>query len=407
MDLQTNPINEILCASFNQDHTCFVCGTENGFRLYQTDPFKLTHRRDFGTGGSLGVVAMLYRSNIVAFVGGGSHPRYHPHKVIFWDDRKAIIFAELNFSSVVKAVRLRGRPMLDMVVVVTEHEVFVHSGKLLRLDSIKTTPNPKGLCCLSVGSERVVLVCPGMQQGSVVVVIYPKPSAEQKAPFVPQRTTIIPAHDSQLAAISTNYSGTMLATASDKGTVVRVYDAINGILLQELRRGADRAEIHSLAFSPSGEWLAVSSDKGTIHVFSIPGGSPSGISGGGSARSLNSKSSLQGISRMLPVRQLRDYFSSEWSFAQFRVPDHRCIAAFGSDPNSIVIVCANGSYYKARFDPNRGGDMAREDYAQFDDASVRWRQQAADDPQEPEAPKGDDAPPASDPDPDLSPARDA
>ena len=37
----------------------------------------------------------------------------------------------------------------------------------------------------------------------------------------------------------------------------------------QLRRGADRADIYSMAFSPESKWLAVSSDKGTIHVFSV------------------------------------------------------------------------------------------------------------------------------------------
>jgi len=36
-----------------------------------------------------------------------------------------------------------------------------------------------------------------------------------------------------------------------------------------VRRGADRAEIYSLAFSSTAQWLAVSSDKGTVHVFSL------------------------------------------------------------------------------------------------------------------------------------------
>lgn len=40
-------------------------------------------------------------------------------------------------------------------------------------------------------------------------------------------------------------------------------------LLMQVRRGADRAEIHSLAFSSAAQWLAVSSDKGTVHVFSL------------------------------------------------------------------------------------------------------------------------------------------
>jgi hypothetical protein len=37
----------------------------------------------------------------------------------------------------------------------------------------------------------------------------------------------------------------------------------------QVRRGADRAEIYSLAFSATAQWLAVSSDKGTVHVFNL------------------------------------------------------------------------------------------------------------------------------------------
>jgi hypothetical protein len=36
-----------------------------------------------------------------------------------------------------------------------------------------------------------------------------------------------------------------------------------------VRRGANAAEIFSLAFSSTAQWLAVSSDKGTVHVFGL------------------------------------------------------------------------------------------------------------------------------------------
>lgn len=35
------------------------------------------------------------------------------------------------------------------------------------------------------------------------------------------------------------------------------------------RRGADRAEIYSICFSPNSQLLACSSDKGTVHVFGM------------------------------------------------------------------------------------------------------------------------------------------
>merc|ERR1712107_826790 len=58
----------------------------------------------------------------------------------------------------------------------------------------------------------------------------------------------------------------------------------------------------------------------------------------------NSKSTLRRLRGVLPV-----YFSSEWSFAQFRVQDYRCIAAFGAEANTIIIVCGNGEMVREEF----------------------------------------------------------
>lgn len=365
MDLQANPANEILYINFNQDFTCFVCGTETGFRVYKTDPFQLTHRRDFEDGGGLGVITMLFRTNIVAFSGGGSRPRFQPHKVVLWDDIDSKVIATLGFRTAVKSVRLRK----DLVVAVVINKVYVYGFKTLSiLDTIETTANPKGLCCLTVAPEKAVLVCPGMQIGSVLVVYYARGFTERfTAPAQRERTTIIAAHTSAIAAMGLDYNGALLATASDKGTILRVYDAAAGNKIREFRRGADRAEIHSLTFSPHGDWLAVCSDKGTVHVFSAcrTGSGERPLLAAGSDHDVgNAKHSLSRLSSVLPA-----YFSSEWSLAQFRVPDSRCIACFGQEPHSVVIVCASGAYYKARFDPHRGGEMVREEFERFDDAS--------------------------------------
>jgi len=377
MDLQANPVNEILYVNFNQDNTCFVCGTESGFRVYSTDPFHLTFRREDGSG--LGVVCMLFRTNILAFTGGGKNPRFQPQNVVLWDDRNTRVMAELRFKTVVRSVQLRR----DLVVVATSNKVWVYSFKTLSLlHSIETSDNPKGLCCLSSG-DRVVLLCPGMQKGSVLATFYPTGFGDPAASVEKERHQIISAHESPVAAMALDASCSMIATGSEKGTIVRVYEMHgDGKPKIELRRGLDRAEIHSLAFSPTGEYLVASSDKGTVHIFAIRTG------GSNMEDAANSKSSLQRLSRVLPV-----YFSSEWSFAQFRVHDYRNIAAFSvQHPHTVIIVCANGSYYKVRFDPTTGGEMTREEYHQFDDASTSGDSRAV--PRMPSS-QGDEAPMAA------------
>jgi WD40 repeat protein len=352
LSLQKCQTNELLYVGFNQDYGFFACGTDTGFRIYNCDPFKETFQRDFNKGG-IGYVEMLFRCNILALVGGSRHPRYPPNKVMIWDDHQNRCIGELSFRSEVKAVKLRR----DRVVVVLEYKIYVYNFADLKLvDHIETTCNSKGLCALCPYSSNTVLVCPGLQRGHVRVELYDM-----------KKTTLIPAHETSLACFALNPDGTRLATASEKGTLVRIFDTATGQPLQELRRGADRAEIYSICFNNATRWLAVSSDKGTVHVFSLKGVNPSQEDQEkeqekkAGDKKKNPKSSLSFMKGLLPK-----YFSSEWSFAQYRVPDVRTIVAFGSEKNSIIVVSADGTYYKALFDPEKPGqECVQESYSKF------------------------------------------
>mmetsp|Transcript_27811 Transcript_27811/g.50581 ORF Transcript_27811/g.50581 Transcript_27811/m.50581 type:complete len:285 (+) Transcript_27811:59-913(+) len=250
-DLAERPL---LSVSFNQDYSCFACGFSDGFRIYNCDPFKETFRRvDFN--GGIGICTMLFRCNLLALVGGGRNPKFPPNIVKIWDDHQNRAIGELMFRSAVKAVLLRR----DRVVVVLEQKVYVYRFSDLKLlDQISTISNRRGLCALCPDSSSVVLACPGHKSGTVRVELYDL-----------RKSHIVPAHESDLAAIALNQQGTRLATASEKGTLVRLFDTHTGELLRELRRGTERATINCVVFSKSTEHLACSSDKGTVHIFSL------------------------------------------------------------------------------------------------------------------------------------------
>ena len=66
-----------------------------------------------------------------------------------------------------------------------------------------------------------------------------------------------------------NSDGTLLATASDKGTLIRIHNTFDATLVQEVRRGSDKAEIYSISFDQTSRFIASTSDKGTCHIFAI------------------------------------------------------------------------------------------------------------------------------------------
>lgn len=367
MDPHEAEETELLSVSWNQDYGCFAAGTSHGFRIYNCEPFKETFRRDLKSGG-FGIVEMLFRCNILALVGGGANSQYPPNKVLIWDDHQGRCIGEFAFRSDVRGVKLRR----DRIVAVLEHKIYVYNMTDLKLlHQIETLANPKGLCCLSHHSSTSVLACPGLHQGQVRV-----------EHFGLKVTKFINAHNSHISCFSLTLDGFLLATTSVKGTLVRIFNTMDGTRLQEVRRGADRAEIYSIALSPNVQWLTISSDKGTVHIFNLrvrvvgedapalPSGQGPALLHQNSATSLdalispntgaNPSSSLSFMRGVLPK-----YFSSEWSFAQFRLPEvTRYFAAFGSE-NTVMIVGMDGSFYRCSFDPVVGGQMTQQEYVRF------------------------------------------
>jgi autophagy-related protein 18 len=66
-----------------------------------------------------------------------------------------------------------------------------------------------------------------------------------------------------------NNEGTLLATASDKGTIIRVFSLPDAHKLYQFRRGSMPSRIFSMSFNITSTLLCVSSATDTIHIFKL------------------------------------------------------------------------------------------------------------------------------------------
>lgn len=80
---------------------------------------------------------------------------------------------------------------------------------------------------------------------------------------------VIDAHNSPLSCIALNNEGTLLATASEKGTIIRVFDVREGTKLYQFRRGSIPSRIYCMSFNSTSTLLCVSSATETIHIFRL------------------------------------------------------------------------------------------------------------------------------------------
>eukprot|EP00730_Choanoeca_flexa_P003394 TRINITY_DN11394_c0_g1_i1.p1 TRINITY_DN11394_c0_g1~~TRINITY_DN11394_c0_g1_i1.p1 ORF type:complete len:345 (+),score=74.20 TRINITY_DN11394_c0_g1_i1:124-1158(+) len=327
---------------FNQDSSCFIVSTSYGFRVFalQDDegPAKQQLNRRFEQGG-IGFGEMLFRCNYVGLIGGGKTPCFPTNRVIVFDDKAEKVVVELPFTSEAKAIKLRR----DRIVVVLERRVHVYTftAAPTLLYEFQTFENPKGLIALCPEDSNPILAGPGPESGQLQIINL---NQTNEAPL------IVAAHEGPLGALALNSDGSRVATASNKGTLIRVFDTNTGRKLNEVRRGTERATILCISFNADSTKLCCSSDRGTIHVFKL-------------AEEEASSSS------MLP--QALKYFNSQWSFAKFSVSASRSICTFGKEPDTVIAVTDTGFVHTGRFDADGEVKVDAYPYIDVDDLAAQ------------------------------------
>ncbi|CAB3373339.1 Hypothetical predicted protein [Cloeon dipterum] len=346
-----DPSNGVYFVNFNQDFTSLAVGSKTGYKLFTLSAVDNLVKIYENESEDICLVERLFNSSLVAVVSLSS-----PRKLKVCHFKKGTEICNYSYSNTILAIKLNRKRL----VVCLEDSLYVHNIQDMRvLHNIRDTPaNPMGLCTLCNG-ESSYLAYPGSSTiGEVQVFDALNLSAK----------IMIPAHESPLAAMAFNYTGQQLATASERGTVIRVFNVADGSRLWEFRRGVKRCvAISSLAFSPDAMFLCCSSNTETVHVFRLdqpdsPGQSQQNLpqpaeTGAGWMEYLSMAVSKS--ANLLPAR-MTDVFSQGRAFATAHLPFQGvrsvcCVVSIQKVPR-LLVASADGYLYVYEINTAEGGD---------------------------------------------------
>jgi autophagy-related protein 18 len=173
---------------------------------------------------------------------------------------------------------------------VLEEEIYLYDiSNMTLLYTIATSPNPNAICALAPSSENCYIAYPlpkprediGDKRPSHAPPLstYVAPTTGEVLIFDAvklEALNVVEAHRAPLSCIALNNDGTLLATASETGTIIRVFSLPKGTKLYQFRRGTYPSTIYSMSFNLSSTLLCVSSTTDTVHIFRL-GGPPAAL----------------------------------------------------------------------------------------------------------------------------------
>lgn len=246
---------------------------------------------------------------------------------------------ELTFHGMVVAVKMNRKRLAVML----EEIVFIYDISNMKLLKQQLTPlNPAGICAISPSSENNYLALPHHQKTAANAAAQPShvPKSVAKEAVSGdvllydlnkmEEVTVIQAHQAPLSSMAINNDGTLMATASEKGTVIRVFSIPDGKKLYQFRRGSMPARIYCMSFNATSTLLCVSSATETIHIFKL---APPGSS---NPSATNTNATKNGASNSSPPSSPLQATTRDRSSSPSPTPDHPSDATPATNPRTTT-----------------------------------------------------------------------
>ena len=379
LSLDINTTTNIYFLNFNQTYSCFCVGTDKGYQIYKCNPIKRLLQKNVPPNG-VSYIAMLNETNIVAYIKKDHNKdKKEEKKVIIYNESEDIIVGILEFKDIIRQVLLN----TASITITLDDHAYVYSLLKLNLQhKIDINPLSRGIGCISPVCNSIFYI--GLTNtiiGSIKIMrfrvkdkyhiisdnqnsedteynksknnrdklinngLISNDSTNNSIEHMNSQNSIIMAHQSNIRFMTLSQDGKFIATCSEKGTLIRIYNTDTKHLIKELRRGTDEAVINWICFNKDNTHLLCRSKKGTVHIFHTDYKEE---------RKQNNKLlSITGyINKYLgPLKQyMPKYIDSEWSFAQFNFQGKSTISSFSNnEKNVIYVISFEGTVFKINF----------------------------------------------------------
>ena len=255
--IDDNPSIIIRSISLNYLKDSLICSTNYGLIVYNLAPFKTITNRNFAGGLRM---ASTYKDTKLFFINGtGLNDEYPINRICIWNEHKQKKIAEISLNSRVVALHVSDSPNfivsssrktylceIDTLSILSVFDIcsFTLETKVLRDDFI--------LCYISVTSDN---------GGNIMI--------RRKNRFFN-----ISAHQANISKIAISNDGNYITTASTNGTIIKIFNLLNGELITEFRRGNFSKTISYLGFSELNDYLLCGTINGSVHLFDIKKNDP-------------------------------------------------------------------------------------------------------------------------------------
>ena len=186
----------ILNLSFNNNISLLTCGIDDGFIIYKLYPIQ--KHIQTSTGGGVGIVKILDKSNLLLLIGGGEKPFKKNNKISIWDIEKKEYNLEIDTKEEIKnAYLLRDKENISSIIIVSKNKIRMFNQYAVLVNSKDTYDNNDGLC----GISNNVIVTLGLKIGEIAIWDVNK-----------DEYNTIQAHKKEISAIAIDKTGTLVAS---------------------------------------------------------------------------------------------------------------------------------------------------------------------------------------------------